>query len=210
MAIKLIFPEGTTLRNNQMITFKKPEGSISNVIINNEIYEGTSNIDNSSYKIKQGSIVIGIIDTENKIVYYQSSRPLAATKSRDGLMTPTQVTDLNTAKTHISSTSNPHNVTASQVGALPLNGGTMTGAINMGSQQITALAAPSADTDAVNKSYVDSTIATAMANVTTDIFSAGNTAPENTKLLWIDTTASTGGLKYYNGSEWVHCPVAYT
>ena len=49
-----------------------------------------------------------------------------------------------------------------------------------------------------------------MANVTTDIFSAGNTAPENTKLLWIDTTASIGGLKYYNGSEWVHCPVAYT
>ena len=35
---------------------------------------------------------------------------------------------------HLNNKNNPHNVTASQVGALPLNGGTMTGAINMGSQ----------------------------------------------------------------------------
>jgi hypothetical protein len=40
-------------------------------------------------------------------------------------------------------------------GSLPLSGGTMTGAINMGSQQITALAAGSASTHAVNKSQVD-------------------------------------------------------
>ena len=38
----------------------------------------------------------------------------------------------------------------------------------------------------------------------------GESAPEeNTKLLWIDTTPINGGLKYYNGSEWVHVPVAY-
>jgi hypothetical protein len=38
----------------------------------------------------------------------------------------------------------------------------------------------------------------------------GEEAPEaNTKLLWIDTTPVNGGLKYYNGSEWVHVPVAY-
>ena len=43
-----------------------------------------------------------------------------------------------------------------------------------------------------------------------NIFSAGTSAPTNTKLLWIDTTATTGGLKYYNGSSWVHVPVAYT
>jgi hypothetical protein len=28
--------------------------------------------------------------------------------------------------------------------------------------------------------------------------------------LWIDTTATTGGLKYWNESAWVHVPVAYT
>ena len=43
-----------------------------------------------------------------------------------------------------------------------------------------------------------------------DVFSAGTTAPSNTKLLWIDTNASTGGLKYYNGTAWVTVPVGYT
>jgi hypothetical protein len=43
--------------------------------------------------------------------------------------------------------------------ALPKAGGTMTGAINMGSKQITNLAAPSAGTDATNKTYVDEAIA---------------------------------------------------
>lgn len=38
----------------------------------------------------------------------------------------------------------------------------------------------------------------------------GTTAPANTSKLWIDTTATTGGLKYYNGSAWVHVPTAFT
>lgn len=38
----------------------------------------------------------------------------------------------------------------------------------------------------------------------------GTEAPEaNTISLWIDTTPVNGGLKYYNGSEWIHVPVAY-
>ena len=48
------------------------------------------------------------------------------------------------------------------------------------------------------------------SEVMADVFYAGSSAPSNTKLLWIDTTATTGGLKYYNGSSWVHVPVAYT
>ena len=40
-------------------------------------------------------------------------------------------------------------------------------------------------------------------------FVAGDSAPEDTLKLWIDTTENTGGLKYYNGSAWVHVPVAY-
>lgn len=39
---------------------------------------------------------------------------------------------------------------------------------------------------------------------------AGTTAPSNNKLFWLDTTATTGGLKYYNGSAWVAVPFQYT
>lgn len=47
------------------------------------------------------------------------------------------------------------------------------------------------------------------AMVDKKIFVAGTTPPTNTNLLWIDTAAVTGGLKYHNGSAWVHVPVAY-
>ena len=38
-------------------------------------------------------------------------------------------------------------------------------------------------------------------------FYAGTTAPEDTSKFWIDTN---NGLKYYDGSAWVICPVGYT
>lgn len=41
-------------------------------------------------------------------------------------------------------------------------------------------------------------------------YHVGTSAPDNTNLLWIDTTATTGGLKYYDSSEWKHVPVAFT
>lgn len=50
----------------------------------------------------------------------------------------------------------------------------------------------------------------AFKNLQTDIWHAGTTPPDNKKLLWIDTTAVTGGLKFYNGAAWVHVPVAFT
>lgn len=43
-----------------------------------------------------------------------------------------------------------------------------------------------------------------------NVFYVGSRAPSDTKLLWIDTNSTSGGLKYYNGSSWVHVPVAYT
>ena len=39
------------------------------------------------------------------------------------------------------------------------------------------------------------------------VFFVGTTAPENTKLLWIDTGA--GVTKYYTGSAWAALPVAW-
>lgn len=60
--------------------------------------------------------------------------------------------------------------------------------------------------------YVDEKVAEIAGGgeIVTDVFYAGPTAPSNTKLLWVDTTAYTGGLKYFNGSSWEHVPVAYT
>jgi hypothetical protein len=34
------------------------------------------------------------------------------------------------------------------------------------------------------------------------VYEAGETAPENTSILWIDT-ANESVIKYYNGTEWV-------
>ena len=41
------------------------------------------------------------------------------------------------------------------------------------------------------------------------IYYAGSSAPGDTRLLWIDTTADTGGLRYYDGSAWSIVPVSY-
>lgn len=53
-------------------------------------------------------------------------------------------------------------------------------------------------------------LAESKTNLCVNIFHVGTSAPSNTKLLWIDTNSTTGGLKYHNGSSWVHVPVAYT
>lgn len=45
----------------------------------------------------------------------------------------------NGATAHVAATNNPHGVTAAQVGALPLAGGTMTGSINMALSDVTHL-----------------------------------------------------------------------
>lgn len=41
-------------------------------------------------------------------------------------------------------------------------------------------------------------------------FAAGTSAPADKTKLWVDTTANTGGLKYWNGSAWVHVPMSTT
>lgn len=51
---------------------------------------------------------------------------------------------------HTDSTSNPHSVTAAQVKAVPLSGGTMTGLLTLSG-------APTANLHAATKAYVDST-----------------------------------------------------
>ncbi len=62
-----------------------------------------------------------------------------------------------------------------------------------------------ADLEKTKKELADS-----KASLSVNIFHVGSAAPSNAKLLWIDTNSTTGGLKYHNGSSWVHVPVAYT
>ena len=56
------------------------------------------------------------------------------------------------------------------------------------------------------KDYVDEKL----ASFSSCPFVVSTSAPSNTNLLWIDTDTTTGGLKYHDGSTWVHVPVAYT
>ena len=79
------------------------------------------------------------------------------------------------------------------------SGSTMTGPLVLSADPTTALGA-------ATKQYVD----TKTASIVTDIFYYGASAPSNTKLLWIDSNTATGGLKYHNGSDWVHVPVAWS
>lgn len=97
---------------------------------------------------------------------------------------------------------------------LPLAGGTMSGTINMNGNKISNLVAPTADSDAATKKYVEEYVSAngggnSGAGSLTQVFHAGTLAPSNTNLLWIDTNTSSGGLKYYNGSSWTVVPVAY-
>ena len=57
---------------------------------------------------------------------------------------------------------------------------------------------------------------TQINNLVTDVWAIGSTPPDNGKLLWIDTNATTGGLKYLptgstnTATNWKHIPVAWT
>lgn len=74
-------------------------------------------------------------------------------------------------------------------------------------QLYTKVAFDNAPTKGSQNAVTSDGIYTALADK--KIFHVGTTPPTNRNLLWIDTTNVTGGLKYHNGSSWVHVPVAY-
>lgn len=77
------------------------------------------------------------------------------------------------------------NITATDVNALPISGGTMTGDINMGSKAITNITTPVNNNDAATKGYVDEAVA---GSGSSGIYIQA-TEPENPKDgdLWVDT-----------------------
>lgn len=105
--------------------------------------------------------------------------------------------------------SNPHGLTAAGLGAVPtsrtINGKALTGDITLTAANVSAVPT----TRKVNGRALSGDITLTLADLG-GIFYAGKTAPSDTQKLWIDTTATTGGLKYHNGSAWVHVPVSTT
>ena len=101
--------------------------------------------------------------------------------------------------------------TVSSLGAVPntttVNGKPLSGNISLTASDVNAVP----KTTKVNGKALSGNISLTANDVgaLTQVFSIGTKAPSNTKLLWIDTTANTGGLKYHNGTSWVHVPVAY-
>jgi hypothetical protein len=120
-------------------------------------------------------------------------------------------------------------VTNSIATKLPLAGGTMTGAIAMGTNKITGLGTPTADSDAATKGYIDTTFgSTTAAAASATAAAASATSAANsydqfddrylgakatvptvdndgdaliTGALFFDTTA--GRMKVYDGSVWI-------
>lgn len=118
-------------------------------------------------------------------------------------------TDINTAKGEINTAVN--NAKSTIASSISSGKTEITNAVNAATREIdekieNALAQVPDAENIATKAYVDA----AVADIVTDIWHAGTSAPANKKLLWIDTNSSTGGLKYYNGSSWVHVPVAWS
>jgi hypothetical protein len=89
------------------------------------------------------------------------------------LLTPTDSVLSVDGLTGAVSLSSTYATVANAANKLPLAGGTMSGAIAMGTNKITGLGTPTATTDAATKAYADSIVATAPSNLTGPITSTG-------------------------------------
>ena len=74
---------------------------------------------------------------------------------------------------HIANKANPHNITAAQVGALPITGGDLQGQLRMGGRLIRGVANPTEAQDAMNLQYTQSNFAAKNHNHNANQINAG-------------------------------------
>ena len=87
-----------------------------------------------------------------------------------------------------------HTHTAAQVGALPISGGTMTGALNMNGKALTNLPTPKNNKDAVPKDYVDAAVVGKPYKLLEKITSSKNwTCPDGVTLISVLIVGGGGG-----------------
>ena len=132
---------------------------------------------------------------------------------------------------HVTNKSNPHGVTASQISAAAAKhnhqtsdiisgtfnvarGGTGVSAWTagrilyaQGATTLSQIAHPSEEAVLAQKATGAPYF---IALSALELFHAGTTEPERKNVLWIDTTPTTGGLKYYDNGQWRSVPVRYT
>lgn len=114
----------------------------------------------SNIELSSGNIPAGLIDNS----HISGTAAIAGSKIQAGTTSNSGVVQLNSS---ISSTSTTQAATPSAVktandtatAALPKAGGTMSGDIAMGSNKVTGLGTPTANTDATTKLYVDNAVA---------------------------------------------------
>ena len=138
---------------------------------------------------------------------------------------------LSLLKSHLSDFKNPHKVKASDIGAAAskhshnandINDGTVivqrggTGRNEWtkncivfadGEKSLAQVSAPS-EVSLLAQGPDSAPVFMALSSLA--MFVTGSTPPTQTNLFWIDPTPVTGGLKYHNGTEWTHVPVAYS
>lgn len=138
---------------------------------------------------------------------------------------------LSLLKSHLSDYSNPHKVKPGDIGAAAskhshsatdINDGTVivqrggTGRSEWtkncivfadGEKSLSQVAAPT-ETSLLAQGPDSAPVFMKLSSLA--LFVTGNTPPTQKNLFWIDPTPVTGGLKYWNGTDWEHVPVAYS
>lgn len=129
-----------------------------------------------------------------------------------GRTTETVKANADAIAAHKADKSNPHGVTASQVGAVPttrkINSHALSADVTLTAADVGAV--PSADKGAANGiATLDAAGKVPKSQLpTTGGYVRQGTAPADTSLLWVDS-ANGNVMKYYNGTAWAPVPATW-
>lgn len=191
---------------------------------------------NNPHKVTKEQIGLG--NVENKALIDQTPTFVAANELSDiasgekmGSILGKIAKALSLLKSHLSNFNNPHKVKAADIGAAAskhshnandINDGTVivqrggTGRNEWtkncivfadGEKSLGQVSAPS-EVSLLAQGPDSAPVFMKLSSLA--MFVTGSTPPTQTNLFWIDPTPVTGGLKYHNGTEWTHVPVAYS